>query len=146
MSKTEASPCVNTGTKEKRIALTRGELIHILFQYEKDVKDVDDLSPFLDEVFNGQDGAIVFDSQAKAGERFGNPGPVIGKGNVPIYNEEGNSNEGDIVLDLGSSYLCDFCGHLWKGREIKILESGHLLCCWCEAAEVNYGIYRKERI
>jgi hypothetical protein len=74
VSKTETSPCVNTGTKEKRIALTRAELIHILFQYEKEVKDIDDFSPFLDEVFNGQVGVIVFDPRGKAGERFKDDG------------------------------------------------------------------------
>lgn len=70
MSETEASPCVNTGTKEKRIALTRGELIHILFQYENDVKNIDDFSPFLDGVFNGQVGVIVFDAHEQIGRRF----------------------------------------------------------------------------
>jgi len=152
MSTEKASPSIVTGgTQGTYLSPVGRRLAEILLRYLSEVKDAIETRPFLERIMEdldrpGQDGAIVFDSQAKAGERFGNPGPVIGKGNVPIYNEEGNSNEGDIVLDLGSSYLCDFCGHLWKGREIKILESGHLLCCWCEAAEVNYGIYRKERI
>ena len=76
MTQTEASPSiVGRGTREpKRITLTRGELIKILCDFVDFVKDREakDFPAWVDGVFNAaeRDGAIVFDSQAKAGERF----------------------------------------------------------------------------
>jgi hypothetical protein len=72
----QASPTVvSGGTKEpKRIVLTRGELIKILCRFVDFVKDKEakEFPGWVDGVFAeaGQDDAIVFDSQAKAGERF----------------------------------------------------------------------------
>jgi len=58
------------------------------------------------------------------------------KGNVPIYNEEGHSNEEDITIDPGSGYLCDLCGHFMKGREGKRLNNGIFICNWCRGQEM----------
>jgi len=73
MNKTEASPASGEarGTQEeKRVSFTRPEFIDILTKWEHEVKKPGEVLPFIDSVFNGQVGVIVFDAQAKAGERF----------------------------------------------------------------------------
>lgn len=69
----QASPVVeNRGTQAERIVLTRGELIHILWSYENEVKHPEDFTDFLDRVMGGGNGggAIVFDRETLAGGRF----------------------------------------------------------------------------
>jgi len=75
MTQTEASPAWESrGTQDKRIVLTRAELIKILFRFVDFVKDkeAEEFPGWVDGVFveAGRDGAIVFNPQAQVGERF----------------------------------------------------------------------------
>jgi len=42
-------------------------------------------------------------------------------------------------IDPGSSYLCDICGQLTKGREGKLLNCGAFICNWCNGREIEFG-------
>jgi hypothetical protein len=75
MKQGQASPAVESrGTQAERIVLTRGELIKILSGFADFVKDkeAEDFPGWVDGVFNAarRDGAIVFDREAPAGQRF----------------------------------------------------------------------------
>ena len=62
------------GLKNENLAmLTRPTILQILARFCEEVKDAKDISPFLDRIMEDLERpghAIVFDSQAKAGERF----------------------------------------------------------------------------
>ena len=60
---------------ENLVVLTRPTILQILARFLDEVKEAKDISPFLDRIMEdldrpGGDGAIAFDSQAKAGERL----------------------------------------------------------------------------
>ena len=129
MNKTEASPSSGEarGLKhENLVIVTRPTILQILGRFLEEVKEAKDISPFLDRIMEdldrpGQD-AIVFDSRAKAGERFAV----------------------EAEKDPGSAYLCDICGHLTKGRDGKILNNRMFICNWCRGAEMNFDVIPKE--
>jgi hypothetical protein len=106
MSDTKLSLILETGeTQEMRITITRQEFKRILLAYENEVKERHEIEGFVDRIFlsanirlNGipcipwwkdKDDPIMFDREAQAGGRFVDSG----KGDVPIFNEEGYSNE-----------------------------------------------------
>jgi hypothetical protein len=69
----QASPAVvSGGTQAERIVLTRGELIHILWSYENEVKHPEDFTGFLDRMMGGGNGVglITFDSGKIPGRRI----------------------------------------------------------------------------
>jgi len=76
MSTEKASPSIVTGgTQGTYLSPVGRRLAEILLRYLSEVKDAIETRPFLERIMEdldrpGQDGAIVFDSQAKAGERL----------------------------------------------------------------------------
>ena len=79
MTQRQASPASGEvrGLKKEPnlVVVTRATIMQILARFCEEVKEAKDISPFLDRIMNdldrpGQDGAIMFDREAPAGNRF----------------------------------------------------------------------------
>ena len=123
---------------EKTITLTRNELFNLFLRYENEVTCAKELPVFLDRVMNGDDEDRV---------------------NVPVYNEEGYSNEetanidydahgkaGDrIALVTDGLFRCRMCGDFFHSHEVWEIHEFHNgmtfishICKRCDGAEHNY--------
>jgi len=128
---------------EKTITLTRNELFHLLMRYDNEVTCTKELPVFLDQVMNGDDED---------------------RGNVPVFNEEGHSNEETAELDYDAQgnagerialvsdglFRCRICGdHFHEHEVVEIRErvDGMVLfshaCIPCKR-EQNYDVHPKE--